>query len=711
PPSLAPVEARAVVIGADARVVEDALPEFVPSESLGQALVDPATHHQYAGVGAEQEMDVFLDLKGDHYGATVATHESGATLDVDYGGYYRVGNRYYYRPEEAGLTRADEVERVVLPLLEYVSRPARIHPGERHEVEWSDVLRHSTAIHELLQTVPIGSTLLEALHQRSGWVVSDRFKDVRIIGRTRSGRQLRHLQFTVGVPVDGLYAMLRLVEEREYIREPRALLAHGRVFGRELATHFVQQTLGLQLQQGEIELLSQDPRVREIWGYGWLVFTHASATQLTLKHSNVVNMVKNALSAALRNPIGRLRDELQDDVAEFLETRKAAVTDLFVRHLWQLVRDEAAPVEVTPELGRALLSSRLVLDSTVREYLDFALVENANRVDQRSAIGMNDQPDYESLDTKAGVPLALLELRGYGQGFGRMTEDQVRRYSHEIISVAQRAFEEHYRRGLRPDLRQVIQTLRRDQHLVRARGAFTALFRAQGQPWQEDAGAYFARILSDHVLWGTPLHEGVAEHAASILEGRDPRVGTSVPPEMAAAMVSIREIVRRGLPSAPGPQAQRVRPGGQQALNTPAVPRTAQRPAGTEALADAVYPRPSRTALDSWMLEFRLASETLEREPRAAELRERAWNTIVRQHHVAPPPVQDQRPAASEYRRLYGAIVNVVAYYLLLELREGGSRVRAATVSLRLAQELGTALPARSGRGDVRVLMANTEDA
>ncbi|MEU2284325.1 hypothetical protein ABZ614_20690 [Streptomyces sp. NPDC013178] len=661
--------------------MEDALPEFVPSESLGQALVDPATHHQYAGMGIEQELDIFLDLEGDHYGTTVAKHVSGATLDIDYGRFYRWRGEAYASLAEAGLTSADKVEPTYAALLEYVSPPANIHPGEKHRLEWPDVARHSTATHELLRAVPIGSTLREALHQRSGWVVKDGFKNVRIVARPRSRES--YVQFTVGVPMDGLYAMLRRNEEREYGNVRRALLAHGRVFGRDLATHFVEQTLGLSLQPGEIELLSQDPRVREIWGYGWLMFLQASAAQMSTKHSNVVNMVKNALAVALRNPIGRLRDELQDDIAEFLETRKAAVTDLFVRHLWPLVRDEEAPVEVTPELAEKLLDSRLAAYSTVREYLDFALVEDAEEVDQRAAIGMNNMSAYDSLDTKSGVPLALLELRGYGQGFGRMTEDQLRRYSNEIISVAQRAFEEHYRGGPRPDLRQVIQTVRQDQHMIRTRGAFTALFRARGQAGLEDVGAHFARVLSDHVVWGKPLPEGVAEHATSVLEGRHPRlVGTSVPTDMATAMSSIREIVRRGLPSA-----------------------------GTEAPANAVYPRPSRAVLSSWMAEFRLASETLEREPRAAQLRERAWNTIVSQHHVAPPPAQDQRPAANDYRRLYGTIVNVVAYYLLLESREGGSRVRAAAVSLRLAQELGTALPARSGRGDVRVLMANTEDA
>ncbi|MEU2289221.1 hypothetical protein ABZ614_46450, partial [Streptomyces sp. NPDC013178] len=615
PPSLAPVEARAVVIGADARVVEDALPEFVPSDSLGQALVDPATHHQYAGMGAEQELGVFVELEGDHYGTTVAKHVSGAELDIDYGTYYRLRDQYFSSVHDAMLisNENDKIVAVRGALLEYVSPPASIHPGERHRLKWPDVLRNSKETNELLHAVPIGSTLREALHQRSGWVVEDGFKDVRIVVRTRTSREFSHLQFTVGVPVDGLYAMLRIAEERSHNPVQRTLLAHGRVFGRDLATHFVQQTLGLSLQPGEIELLSQDPRVREIWGYGWLVFTQASAAQLQSKHSDVVLLVKNALAVALRNPIGRLRDELQGDVAEFLATRNALVTGLFVHHLWQLVRDEAAPVEVTPEIGEKLLDSRLAAYHTVRDYLDSALVEDAEEVDQRAAIGMNHLPAYGILDMKAGVPLALLELRNYGQGWGWMMEDQVPHYSNEIISVAQRAFEEHYRGELRPDLRQVVQTLRRDPHMIRARGAFTALFRAQGQAPLEDVGAYFARVLSDHVVWGKPLPEGVAEHAASVLEGRHSGLGTSVPPEMATAMSSIREIVRRG----------------QRALNAPAASRTAQRPAGTEALADAVYPRPSRAALDSWMAEFRLASETLGREPRAAELRERAWNTIV----------------------------------------------------------------------------------
>ncbi|MEU2289179.1 hypothetical protein ABZ614_46195, partial [Streptomyces sp. NPDC013178] len=632
PPSLTPVEARAVVISADARVVEDALPEFVPSESLGQALIDPATHHQYAGMGQERELDVFLeDLEGDEYGTTVAIHESGAKLDIDYGNYFEFRNQYFSSVEEALLAGGapGDIRKVRAPLLEYISPPASIHPGERHRLQWADVARHSNETNELLQTVPLGSTLLEALHERSGWVVSDRFKKVRIVVRTRSSRESSFVQHTVGVPVDGLYTMLRLVEERSYNSVQRTLLAHGRVFGRELATHFVEQTLGLSLQPGEIELLSQDWRVREIWGYGWLVFTQASAASYVRKNNDAVRLVKNALAAALRNPIGRLRDELQDDVAEFLATRKGVVADLFVRHLWPLVRDEEAPVEVTPEISQGLLDSQLTAYHSVRDYLDFALVEDADEVNQRAAIGMNNLPAYDSLDTNSGVPLALLELRNYGRRGGWMTENEIQGYANEIIHIAQRAFEEHYRGELRPDLRQVIQTLRRDQHMIRTRGAFTALSRAQGQPWQEDVGAYFARVLSEHVLWGRPLPERVAEQAESVLQGRNLRVGTSVPPEMATAMNSIREIVRRGRQSAPGPQAQRVRPGGQQALNTPAVPRTAQRPAGTEALADAVYPRPSRAVLNSWMAEFRLASETLGREPRAAELRERAWNTIV----------------------------------------------------------------------------------
>ncbi|MET9111641.1 hypothetical protein, partial [Streptomyces zhihengii] len=45
PPRIAPTDARAVVIGSDARVVADALPDFRPSASTGHALTDPAADH------------------------------------------------------------------------------------------------------------------------------------------------------------------------------------------------------------------------------------------------------------------------------------------------------------------------------------------------------------------------------------------------------------------------------------------------------------------------------------------------------------------------------------------------------------------------------------------------------------------------------------------------------------------------------------------
>ncbi|MEU2288325.1 hypothetical protein ABZ614_41620, partial [Streptomyces sp. NPDC013178] len=435
PPSLAPVEARAVVIGADARVVEDALPEFVPSDSLGQASVDPATDHRYGYQGVEIEIPVPVLYKAPQgqteYGMLVATHRaSGARFELDSQGFYEVNGAYYASADEAAIYGTAEFRE--FPVLEFVSPPLPIYVGERARQDARTVLNLSAAAHQQLITgggeiIGQGQRLGEVLLAKDGWTLNPEFMDVRLDPAVSGPRRdYAYTQLTVGVPVGGILRLLELVasqRQRGYLDQ---LVEPAKRFGRALAERFAEQHLG-GAAAGSLDAtgLGLHPLVREVWGYGWLVFNHVAA----LPFLNTVSsrrLVKNLLPVALRNPFGAVREALDPMVQEFLEDDSLEIAGLFHETLAHLLGSIPGADQ---RVADGVFNMTLV-DNTVGDYLAYAL-EGQHVVSQREGVGMGG--DYSTIGEHLGTPLVLLEIRQLGPDVGLMRREHL---SHYFSSLA-----------------------------------------------------------------------------------------------------------------------------------------------------------------------------------------------------------------------------------------------------------------------------------
>ncbi|MFE6904784.1 hypothetical protein ACFVFJ_50165, partial [Streptomyces sp. NPDC057717] len=456
-PHIAPTEARAVIIANNGRVVPNTLPDFRASTSQSHPLIDPAANHQYGAIGMEVEFQQILNSEIGYnseisYDDVLATHSSGSEIKVDRQDFYRGGDgRLYLDPHDATVAGSRDPQRVEFYIPEFVSSPAKVLPGEVRALDVESALNLVDLTRSRLD-VKKTKALGEIFRSRDGWTVSPGFEQVKVNPAPEGeDRGSAYTQFTVGVPVGGLLPLLHLVETRMNSSTPE-LFSTSREFGRRLAERFLLTQYGRSLLPGEIDLLSDVPSVREVWGYGWLFFNHVAAAPVRDRFFKG-SLVKNRTPAASRNPLGHIRAALRPEVIKFLERESEYIRSHFVKMLWQHFG----------ELGHVSLDRRpdfSVLDEQVAhyrfkvgDYLTYAVngrTATGKVVSQYHGIGMTSDPKYDTLEQHAGVPRVLLELRAYGDQGGVMSSQEMHQYFREISTEAQTYFQQQ-RNWLSPD--------------------------------------------------------------------------------------------------------------------------------------------------------------------------------------------------------------------------------------------------------------------
>ncbi|MFJ2952688.1 hypothetical protein ACIO8H_34500, partial [Streptomyces sp. NPDC087226] len=407
----------------------DALPDFRPSASTGHALADPAADHRYGAIGFEGEIPQMLNWEsstGNAYGTIIAIHSpSGSRLEVDSMPFYEAGGAYYESLREASAYGSVTHRTGRIP--EFVSSPAGVFDGEHFKKDSESILRLFEETRRALEAgggdvIGGGKTLGEVLRRESGWKVSPEFRDVRIEPVLRGASHGRvYTQFTVGVPVGGILHLLEQVASRRDRWQADELLEPSRAFGRILAEQFVVQYYRRSLAPGEIEGMRNDPLVREVWGYGWLLFNHVAAAPF---HSTAKKnaLVKNLLQVALRNPFGEVRKVLQEPVRQFLEHYRDGVAQLFQNVLAEVFRDAM----LSWKKDHPVFSTLLAPGHTTGDYLSYGL-DGRNAVSQSVGVGMS-AVGYETLSEHHGTKLILLEVRKAGENNGILLPGEVPEY-------------------------------------------------------------------------------------------------------------------------------------------------------------------------------------------------------------------------------------------------------------------------------------------
>ncbi|MFJ2952961.1 hypothetical protein ACIO8H_35925, partial [Streptomyces sp. NPDC087226] len=424
----------------------DALPDFRPSASTGHALADPAADHRYGAIGFESEFAQRILWSGNadaFAGDIIANHRpSGSQLVVDTRVIYEAGGTYFSTGEEAAAYGMPARRNAYIA--EFVSSPAGVFDGENFGYDAQSVLQLAEMTRRALvagggNVIGGGQTLGEALRHVDGWKVTSAFKDVRIDPPVRGAwESMVYTQFTVGVPVGGILHLLEQVAARRKRGAKDQLVKPSRSFGGVLAEQFVGQYYRRSLAPGEIEGMRNDPLVREVWGYGWLLFNHAAAAPFG-NFMKSGGLTKNFLPAALRNPFGEVRNALQKPVREFLERNSRDIIGLFDRSLVDFIRATNPPREVPASFSSSLLSD----EDRVGDYLNYALLSGSRVVTQQVGVGMNQSGHaFSRLTGNFGTPLVLLEVRNPGERGGLLLPNEVPAYFNWFSSVAQPFFAE-----------------------------------------------------------------------------------------------------------------------------------------------------------------------------------------------------------------------------------------------------------------------------
>ncbi|MFE4453468.1 hypothetical protein [Streptomyces sp. NPDC056796] len=530
-PDIASADVQAIVVDRTARVRADVLLGGTESERASAALVDPAASHQYGALGMEVEFEQYVDVPGDLQYEVVATHTSGSEVRIDGAPVWRAGGAMFVERADALAAGHHNPVLEMRNLLEFVSTPAGVLSGESRRIDLESAL---TLVGETGTRLAITGPrpAREVFRQRDGWAVTPEFADVAVLPAPRGNRrESPYVQFTVGVPVDGILPLLQLVEARfGKSRDPlERLFITSRNLGAALAQRFVEQRSGSALAPGEVNLFTGDSRVREVWGYGWLLFDHVAAAPVH-NLSRAGGLVKNLLPVASRNPLGRILEDLDPQVRVFLAGELGNIRNDVVK----MVRDHLSARD--PKNARyyaaADVLDEVLLDRshTVDDYITHAVrgaMQGRPSIDQRVGIGMNAAIPYEYLDSHAGTPLALLELRNYGYDKGRMTAQYVDYYFREVSTSARTSFSDtgsHLDRDLsravrailsHPRVRLIAPLLEAARH-IRPNGESSAYHQSVTDGSQN---RFLVRSLSELALLGRRLPAGAARDLQVLAAG------------------------------------------------------------------------------------------------------------------------------------------------------------------------------------------------
>ncbi|MFJ9351311.1 hypothetical protein [Streptomyces sp. NPDC101237] len=446
PPVIATAEARAVIVGREARVLDDALAHLVESSSLASTLIDRSVVHRYGAISVEVEFYQHLgrsNQSGIRYDDVVATHTSGTEIRVDTQTFWKGGDTLFLDADDAFAKGHRFPEAVDYYIPEFIPSPAAIHPGEQRSLNHESFIALTNRTHDQM-SVEVPAPLSSILRPEDGWQVAPQFEG-HLIHPAPQGtdRASPYTQFTVGVPVHGILPMLHLVESRGQGISEAALFSASREFGGTLARWFIEDHYGQQVGSDAVHLLSGLPQVREIWGFGWLTFNHVSATPFR-NAFRPGSLVKNRLPAASRNPLGEIRAALHPAGRAFLRNNFPRIRDLFTAKLGDIFAAQGRRRPHANDILEQILSG----SHDVGDYLAYAIngrTEYGESVSQFAGVGMA-RNKYETLENISGVPLALLELRQFGAHGGTMSEAERAVSFREISTTAQASFGENVAR-------------------------------------------------------------------------------------------------------------------------------------------------------------------------------------------------------------------------------------------------------------------------
>ncbi|WP_233559146.1 TcdA/TcdB catalytic glycosyltransferase domain-containing protein [Micromonospora radicis] len=390
--------------------------ELVSGEAsrLVDALVDPSPGRRRPGaIGFEIELAVLAfgkrDRRGDEEDEGTLATAPGVELALDWTAFHVGPGGKIVK----GLGRGTE-ERPALPIVEVISEPIAILPGEvgipgrvGAEQAFADLMN----VIEAFSVTPIameghlhtsGVKLSELWLEDSGFTLSEAARDVQVLQVEGFADQM-YVQYTVGVPLAGIQPFFQWLADQGENRASDRMerLEQSIPFGDVVGSRY------WAWRRMQVAQLSERPsgaqlalEMAAIKGFAALVYTQVAAT---LDQADGGGLPKNHAFAVLRNPMAAVRADLPEAVREYLNDQSAEVRALFewslsskLDYKWLNDTDPDNPYSIS-------------------EYIDNALLDVPSRpMDQEQALGMEDPKGYfQQLDNvvPGGLPLVLLELR------------------------------------------------------------------------------------------------------------------------------------------------------------------------------------------------------------------------------------------------------------------------------------------------------------
>ncbi|MFD1277892.1 hypothetical protein ACFQ51_55865 [Streptomyces kaempferi] len=409
------------------------------SASTPRALVDAPIGRGYGAIGLESEVSEYpaTDLLGGdlEYNTELARHASGFQLTTDHARIFKVRGQNFISKQDADRISGDEEPELgLMPIIEVVSPPLKVHPREPYLDLETALNVHAHIRERLLQptlyrkAMPLATLLLP----RHGWQLTQRAANVLVhpsLAKAGTHYLGPYNQFTVGANIGGASLVIALAQDRisKTRKNLRPALAAARAFASDVTTYFASWLLGRKVSDREVPFLfGVSPDLLQMDAYAWLMFNHVSADPLQRRFLTV--LVKNMLPAALRNPFYVLRSSLSANTQHFLAENESFIKNRFFVRLVHAVEDYQKKQVVSME---TIMSERTHGGKTVEEYLISAI--RGTRVGQYETVGLRDYLEMDHANHE--LPLALFELRA----LERMEDASLHALARELHTTARNA--------------------------------------------------------------------------------------------------------------------------------------------------------------------------------------------------------------------------------------------------------------------------------
>lgn len=421
-PAISPSHSRAIIIGPDGRVVPDALSNFQESTTTAHSVIDPARDHRYGAVGSEVEVaQPLVLLQGravELSGKVLARHSSGAQIVGDTLTFWPGRGRTLHTSEQDGYQPVKHL------IPEFVTPPLAAIPGDRGRVPESagvDLLQRTwnglaAASADRGTKIPLNQILTED----DGWKIDEIANDLYIQAVNPKAHLHAYTQYTVGVPVDGLAAILDMAVSGLSASDFSPFFTAGRDFGLGIAAEYATQLTGRTVRLQEVPHLTNVPGVQQILGYSWLVFNHVGAVPLWRRFFSGSTVVKNLLPAASRAPLHEIHQALNTDVKNFFAGHHQQFADRFISALNDNfdVYGKTRENRFEEELGLDSETGIGIADMTLGDMLNSALrgdseTASGDVITQDDIIGMKNDFPLDTNDGQIAQPLVLIELRHF----------------------------------------------------------------------------------------------------------------------------------------------------------------------------------------------------------------------------------------------------------------------------------------------------------